>query len=294
MTADYSYESSVKSRTSDELINTYAVRPAAGLIVRGLYGTPVTPNQVTLAATAAGLAAAALYLQGTPLLTAAAGICLTLKDTLDSADGQLARAKGMFSRAGRFLDSIGDFVVNLAVFAAIGAALARGGAWPAAPVLCLAGFIGISLRVSYHVFYQSSYLHLQNAYTGNRTSEEIRAEDAPEDTLTRGLHRTFLVLYGWQDALIARVDASCRGKAPRGPEADRSWYGDETGVRLSGFLGLGTELFALTVFSLVDRLDLYLLFNALGMNLVLLVCIAYRGAVLRGKTGRVSSSGRRS
>jgi len=38
----------------------------------------------------------------------------------------------------------------------------------------------------------------------------------------------------------------------------------------------------------------YLLFNARGMNLVLLVCIVYRGAVLRGKPGRVSSSGRRS
>ncbi len=294
MTADYSYKASVKSSASDEAINTYLLRPAAGLIVRALYRTPVTPNQVTLAATAAGFAAAVLYVQGTPLLTAAAGLCLTLKDTLDSADGQLARAKGMFSRAGRFLDSIGDFAVNLAVFAAIGTAMVRSGSGPAAPVLCLIGFLGISLRVSYHVFYQTSFLHLENAYTGNRTSEEIREEDASEDRLTRALHRTFLFLYGWQDGLVARIDAACRGSAERGTEGDRGWYGDVTAVRLSGFLGLGTELFALTAFSLFNRLDLYLPFNALGMNLVLLACIAYRGAVLRQKSGRVRSSGRRS
>jgi len=294
MTEDYSYEASVKSRASDEPINTYILRPAAGLLVRALYRTPVTPNQVTLAATAAGLAASVLYFQGTPLLTAAAGLSLTLKDTLDSADGQLARAKGMFSRAGRFLDSIGDFAVNLAVFAAIGAAMVRSGSGPAAPVLCLVGFLGISLRVSYHVFYQTSFLHLENAYTGNRTSEEIREEDSSEDRLTGALHRTFLFLYGWQDALVARIDAACRGTGESGAEADRGWYGDVTGVRLSGFLGLGTELFVLTAFSLVNRLDIYLLFNAAGMNLLLLVCIAYRRVVLRGKTGGVSSSGRRS
>ena len=294
MTADYSYGASVKSRASDEPINTYLIRPAAGLIVRALYRTPVTPNQVTLAATAAGFAAAALYLPGTAHLTAAAGLCLTLKDTLDSADGQLARAKGMFSRAGRFLDSIGDFAVNLAVFTAIGTATAGSGSGGAVPVLCVAGFLGLSLRVSYHVFYQTSFLHTENAYTGNRTSEEIRAEDASEDRVTRVLHRTFLVLYGWQDALIARIDAACRGSGERGADADRRWYGDITGVRLSGFLGLGTELFALTAFSLFNRLDLYLLFNVLGMNLVLLACVAYRRAVLRGKSGGVRSSGRRS
>jgi phosphatidylglycerophosphate synthase len=31
-----------------------------------------------------------------------AGLCMTLKDLLDSADGQLARAKQMYSRFGRF------------------------------------------------------------------------------------------------------------------------------------------------------------------------------------------------
>lgn len=291
---DYSYEASVKSDASDELINTYVLRPLAGLVVRVLYRTRVTPNQVTVAATLAGFAAAALYFQGSPLLTALAGFCLTGKDLLDSADGQLARAKEMFSRAGRFLDSIGDFLVNLAVFSAIAAAMVRSGSGAGAPLLCLFGFLGTSLRVSYHVFYQTSFLHLGNAYTGNRTSEEILAEDAHEDALTSALHRTFLVLYGWQDALMARIDAACRGSSARGAAADARWYGDVTGVRFSGFLGLGTELFLLMACSVANRLDVYLWINVAGMNLVWCACIAYRKVILRGKIETISPSGRRS
>ncbi|HTO95137.1 MAG TPA: CDP-alcohol phosphatidyltransferase family protein [Bacteroidota bacterium] len=281
----YSYTSSVKSDASDELINTYVLRPAAGLLVRTLYRTPVTPNQVTLAATAAGLAAAGLYLQGTPGLTLAAGLCITLKDILDSADGQLARAKGMFSRAGRFLDSIGDFAVNLAVFAAIAAAMLAQGAGIEAPLLCLCAFLGISLRVSYHVYYQTSFLHLRSAYAGNRTSEELTEEDRGEDRKTAALHRTFLLLYGWQDRLVARIDAFAAGGAPPDAALSVRWYGDVTGVRLSGFLGLGTELFLLTACSVAGALKLYLVLNIGGMNLYWACCVAYRRRVLRPKLG---------
>jgi phosphatidylglycerophosphate synthase len=279
----------VKSDASDELINTHILRPIAGIIVGVLYRTRVTPNQVTLAATASGLAAAALYWQGTPLLTALAGLCLTGKDLLDSADGQLARSKGLFSRAGRFLDSIGDFAVNLAVFSAIAAAMVRNGRGADAPLLCLCAFLGVSLRVSYHVFYQTSFLHLRNSYTGNRTSEEIREEDADEDRLTSLLHRTFLILYRWQDLLVARLDAACRGRSGTSRVKDEKWYGDVTGVRLSGFLGLGTELFVLMLCSVIDRLDVYLWINAGGMNLVWVVCVAYRRVILRRE---ISSSDR--
>ena len=288
----YSYRDSVKSDASDELINTYVMRPIAGLLVKVLYRTRVTPNQVTLAATASGLAAASLYWQGVPLLTALAGLCLEGKDLLDSADGQLARAKGLFSRAGRFLDSIGDFAVNLAVFSAIAAAMVRGGGGAGIPLLCLCAFLGVSLRVSYHVFYQTSFLHLRNAYKGNRISEEIREEDANEDRLTSSLHRTFLILYHWQDALVARLDAACRGRSGASGMTDERWYGDVTGVRLSGFLGLGTELFILMLCSVTDCLDVYLWINIAGMNLVWLGCILYRGLILRRAGGGISSSGR--
>jgi phosphatidylglycerophosphate synthase len=281
----YSYDLSVKSDVSDELINVYVLRPVAGILVRVFYHTAITPNQVTLAATSCGLIAAALYFVGTPPTTALAGACITLKDLLDSADGQLARAKEMYSRAGRFLDSIGDFTVTLTVFTAIGYILSISMANSAYAVLALFGFIGMTLRVSYHVFYQTSFLHLQQMYTTNRITEEVRQEDLRSDRPTILLQHIFQALYGWQDRMMVRIDGWCR-KGNQGTISDTEWFADRIGLRLSGLLGLGTELLLLTVCSLMDQLTLYLYCNLILMNGILFASISYRRNILSKRAGQ--------
>jgi phosphatidylglycerophosphate synthase len=279
----YSYDLSVKSDVSDELINVYVLRPVAGFLVRFLYYTPITPNQVTIAATVSGFIAAALYFVANPTATVCAGAFLTLKDLLDSADGQLARAKHMYSRAGRFLDSIGDFLVNLCVFIAIAYVLSV--AWGTVLYLALMtlGFLGITLRVSYHVYYQTSFLHLQQQYSMNRITEEIRAEDLLTDRLTLRLQRVFLLLYGWQDRLMGRIDMWCRGRDGH-TIREQDWFADRIGLRLSGFLGLGTELLLLTACSLVNQLTWYLYCNLGLMNGLWLANILYRRNILALRT----------
>jgi phosphatidylglycerophosphate synthase len=275
----YSYRKSIKSKQSDELINTYLLRPIAGLIVWLLYYTPVTPNQVTTASIIAGLIAALFYLKGTSNALVIAGVFIVLKDILDSADGQLARAKQQYSRVGRFLDSIGDFVVNVAVFGSIGWTLFQSnGAWS---MLILSGLclIGISLRVSYHVFYQVSFLHLQHQYTNNRITEEVQEEDLKKGGLELILQRVFQLIYGWQDSLMGRLDAwSRRGRADT--NFLLQWYSDAKGLRISGLLGFGTELSILILCSIVNQLESYLYLNLFFMNGILIFSMFYRRIIL--------------
>lgn len=278
MMPPYSYRDSLKSEYSDELINTYLLRPAAGLLVRILYRTPVTPNHVTMAAMIAGFCAAYLYSRDTTLTTALAGIGLTFKDLLDSADGQLARAKQTYSRAGRFLDSIGDFLVNALVFAAIGWSSRDQSAW--IPLMAFVAFWGTTLRISYHVYYHTSYLHLIRQYSTNRIIEHRQGDGQTEDGATRTLHSIFLFLYGWQDRLMAWTDTWSRKGAPHAEGAEMQWYGDRPGLRLSGLLGMGTELSLLTVCSLLDELPLYLFLNVVGMNAVWCGAVVYRRVFL--------------
>jgi phosphatidylglycerophosphate synthase len=272
------YESSLKSDISDEPINIYVIRPIAHQFVRGLYHSRITPNQVTGASIVAGIAAAAVYLLAGPVYIPLAGLLVTLKDILDSADGQLARAKEMYSRFGRFLDSIGDFAVNLFIFAAISLSIFEQTGEGSVFLLGLLGFLGISLRVSYHVFYQTSYLHLLSSYTVNRLTEEVRKEDLDADAWALRLQKLFVVLYGWQDRLMMSLDLQCR-RGISDQHIDR-WYGDPTALRLSGFQGLGTELFFVMIFSIVSRLDLYLVFNLVGLNALWGCSIAYRRLLL--------------
>jgi hypothetical protein len=286
----YSYQKSVKSSISDELINIYLLRPIAGLIVRVLYYTPVTANQVTIASIIAGLSAAFFYLKGTSDAIIVAGLLVTLKDLLDSADGQLARAKQQCSRVGRFLDSIGDFFADAAVFSAIGWVLyqSSGNWWML--LLAMLGFAGISLRVSYHVFYQVNYLHLQKQYLNNRLNEEILEEDLEKSSFELILQRIFLCIYGWQDRLIEKVDRwsskcnfqkSYEYKGVDCPEnLSRRWYSDHVSLRISGLLGFGTEFFLLMLCSIMNRLELYLYLNVFLMNGILILCVLYRRFVL--------------
>jgi len=285
----YSYHTSIKSDKSDELINTYLLRPLAGIIVWAIYDTPITPNQVTIASIVSGIVAAFFYLRGTAGAFIIAGLLISLKDILDSADGQLARAKQQQSRVGRFLDSIGDFIVDAAVFSSLGWTLYRLKNNWLMLLLALLGLIGISLRVSYHVFYQVHFLHLQKQYENNRTTEEVQNKDLMKGGIELVLQRIFQFMYGWQDRLMARIDewsAKNHFRRPLMAEQRESsaghhdWYSDTLGLRVSGLLGFGTELFLLMLCSVFNRLELYLYLNVFLMNGIFLMSIAYRRFVL--------------
>ncbi len=264
---------------ADELINIYILRPIAAGIVWLLYPTPVTPNQVTIAAVLIGLCSAWAYAAGTPAAIAVGGVLILLKDITDDADGQLARAKEMYSRRGRFLDSIGDFVVDAAVFSAITAVAYRRHPSGLTVILGIVSLFGITLRVSYHVYYQVSFLHRQQRYQLNRIRESVTEEDRAGDPVALALQRIFNVIYGWQDALMRNIDTWCKG-VPFDEQHAEVWYADRAGLRLSGLLGFGTELTLLAVFSWCNAIYEYLFFNAIVMNAVLLTSIAYRRLVL--------------
>ena len=267
---------------ADEIINIYLLRPLAAIFVWLLYPTRATPNQVTILAIIFGLIAAVVYTFNTPAAIAAAGLLVTVKDIFDDADGQLARAKQLYSRRGRFLDSIGDFVVNVVLFSAITYVVYQVHPLPLTIVLGCCSLMGITLRVSYHVFYQASFLHLEERYEFNRIIEEVTEEDKAGDPVTLRLQIVFNLIYTWQDKLMALIDRWCRGSNM--PEKQlRQWYGDRIALRISGLLGFGTEFALLTLCSLFNALSLYFILNIVLMNGIWLACVLYRRMVLAKK-----------
>lgn len=88
--------------------------PVASLLVR----TPVTPNQVSVAAFAFALGALALLAVGRNI---EAGALIQISSIVDGVDGDLARAKGMASRFGGVFDAVLDRYAD--------AAIAGGMAW---------------------------------------------------------------------------------------------------------------------------------------------------------------------
>ena len=271
------FKQSLKSDAyyADEIINIYLLRPIAALFVWLLYPTRITPNQITIGAIIVGTASAIAYSTGSSEGIIIGGILILLKDILDDADGQLARVKEMYSRRGRFLDTIGDVLVNLFVFGAITIILYNQNSSVIIVLLGILSFLGITLRVSYHVFYQVSYLHLEDRYKMNRLTEEITEDDLKGDRIALKLQQIFNLIYGWQDRLMLSIDRWCRRGAVNDTNTGK-WYGDRFGLRLSGLIGFGTEYMVLAICSWADSLYFYLYINVFVMNGILFISILYR------------------
>lgn len=103
--------------------NRFVCRPIAAVLVNIVKDSRVTPNQITLASFAVGVASAGLIiaLPGHVGLVVAV-LVYQASYVLDCADGMLARWRGIASPAGHLLDFLMD---ELKAFAILGAAAVR-------------------------------------------------------------------------------------------------------------------------------------------------------------------------
>lgn len=114
-----SYRSSLKSADTEETFDLIFHRPLGFLWALLCRRLGITPNVVTIASIFIGVAAGILfYFQ--PLWVNVIGMMLLLwADTLDSADGQLARMTRQYSRIGRILDGLSGELWFAAIYVAI-------------------------------------------------------------------------------------------------------------------------------------------------------------------------------
>ena len=122
---EFNYKNSLKNTTSYPFIQKYVpidrfiILPLASLVVRMVYRTSITPNQLTFSSFVIGIISGLTYLGGQPLFFALGGTLALISLILDCADGMLARAKNMSSRYGAFLDLFMDRVVDFVVLGGI-------------------------------------------------------------------------------------------------------------------------------------------------------------------------------
>lgn len=145
---EHAYWSSLTS-SSDGWVDRYLNRPFGRLLSKRLVHTAITPNQVSIVATLAGLGAAGLFAIGTAQTALAGALVLQGSAILDCIDGDLARALCKQSPFGRWLDIVGDQVVHIGVFLGIAGGLWRAGS--TAPVLFLGAAAALGVVLSFAV-----------------------------------------------------------------------------------------------------------------------------------------------
>jgi phosphatidylglycerophosphate synthase len=99
-------------------INKLLNRPLAALLVKALFRSRLTPNQVTVAGFLVGLGGAGFFLAGTRWSFAVGGLLAQASSIIDCSDGMLARARRQESEFGAALDIVLDRVGEFALLAA--------------------------------------------------------------------------------------------------------------------------------------------------------------------------------
>ena len=218
-------------RAGREFALELVFRPLATALVPLLERARIPPPAVVLANAATGLAAAFVLSRG-HLVEAA--LLLQAKTLLDNADGALARATGQVTLAGRYLDTIADLVVNVAVFVALGHVTDE-------PLLALAAFVALTLVLAVDFNVTELYREAHGIPTAEPPSTGSGIE--------RALGSLYRIWFGVLDRLVRGVSGWRFG--------DRPAY-DGVAVMVLANLGLTTQLMVLGLCLVLDAPSLYL------------------------------------
>jgi len=227
------FEDGLKARPAVELVSILLFRPLGYLVVRLLWSSSIRPEHLVLLHGLLGFWAAWLLAHESYL---AAALILQLVTILDAADGQLARSRGQLSLLGRYLDTEVDFLVHLALFAALAAVCGLAAA--------IAGLVVLTLVLS--LDYNLVLVHRGGG------------EEPSPVGLEKALARFYDLLFGWQDAILQRLE-NWLGPPPR-------WF-----YWLLANLGRSTQFVVLGVFLVLGRPCGYLGFLAATAALIILV-----------------------
>ena len=240
-----------------------------GSVVRMLYSTPITPNQITVLSFFVGLLSVGFYVSGRSDSLLWGAIFLYGKVLLDNIDGNLARIRGTSSRLGRFLDSLTDFFVTVMVYIGISFYLVQTTGDNRFWFLGLFGLLACFMQSTFFVFYLVSYTSRVGSYDKNRVDESITEEDlasAEQNQWNLRLQKIFTWSYGWQDRLIERLDFVSRKLAGVPEKEETAWYGDRCFLTAISPLCLCTNNVMLVIFSLVGQVELFLILLISLMN----------------------------
>ena len=238
-------------------------RPFARIIAKLLVNTSIGSITVTWLFTVVGLYAAVLIWQGKLLWLAA--LLLPLKSILDAVDGQLARIKNHPSYVGRYLDSVNDFFVNLAVFLAIGHLVGESYA------IVLLSLILATLQGTVVHYYEIVKRHISQGDKTSRIDESKKPKPYPWDNpiSLAIVYNLYILIYDWQEKLIRFLD-------PKAYENLPSKF-----LSAMSFLGLGWQLLMICIFLLLGKPILAIYYFIIPATAYMVVIIGFRRLVLQ-------------
>src|SRR6476661_2292977 len=170
-------ESTFKAREVEGILDLHFYRPI-GFRLAGLFAQlRMTPAAVSLLAGIFGVIAGHLYFYRNLGINIAGMVLHVCANTLDNADGQLARLTHQASRKGRIIDSVADHLVFASVYIHLTLRGAFAGASPAIWLLAFGAAISHALQGAAADYYRTAFLYFEGGGRNGIDSSSALSSD---------------------------------------------------------------------------------------------------------------------
>lgn len=271
---------------TEEHLDYYFYRPLADYIVKLTLHTSVTPNQLTLISFLLGVASGWLFYYSETYLIILGILILMLSNIFDCSDGQLARARKSGSMSGRVLDGIADNLVFLSIYLAgvfkfqDQSILLLDGyppyGWIIWVVALIAG-VGHSLQSSFFDYYRNEYIAfvVKGYQSESTTTKTIQKEmDSIKGVKGKQLDRFILSIYYVYTKIQEKANKENKLTDRYQITKDFASLYREKNLSLLkwwSLLGATNHITYIMIFMIFDRLDLYFIFEAVILNIYMIV-----------------------
>ncbi len=274
-------EATYKAREVEGVFDLYFYRPIGFWLAQFFARLKMTPAAVSLLAGIFGVMAGHLYYYRNLSINVAGMMLHVCANTLDNADGQLARLTHRESREGRIIDSVADHLVFVSVYLHLTLrCLFEGSSSPAIFLLAFAAGISHALQGAAADYNRSTYLYFvsSGARKGVDSSSGVRSDFRKLTWRQAPWHKLLLALYlnftRQQEMLAPRLkmlrDVVAQLFQGKIPDWLRTRYRNLAGPMLKWWGLLMTNIRMLVLFALlfISQPVYYFWFELIPLNLL--------------------------
>ncbi|MCP9611120.1 CDP-alcohol phosphatidyltransferase family protein [Coprobacter tertius] len=274
--------STLKSMDTEETIDLWFYRPIGyvwALLFRRL---GISPNAVTIASIFIGIAAGILFYFDNLMYNVAGMLLLIWANSFDSADGQLARMTGKYSRLGRILDGLSGDLWFITIYIALCLRLMNEG-WNVS-VFALGAIAGYfhAQQASMADYYRNFHLFFVKGKSGSELEDMSQLEQNfkkltwKKDFMTKLVQFFYIGYTRTQERLTPNMQEL--------RSIIRSKYGDNVPewlrvqfrakslplMKYTNMLSFNTRVIALFISLFLDEVWLYFVFELTVLNIMLI------------------------
>lgn len=212
---DADFKSSLKSLDTEEHIDLWFYRRIGWVEAKLARQLGVTPNAITVASIFIGVGAGLCFYPVDVWINIAGLLLLMIANSFDSADGQLARMTGQYSRFGRILDGMAGNFWFISIYVCICLRTNEHVDWFAQRpyviwLIALASGTCHTFQAAMADFYRQMHLRAVNGSSEFEGSAALRVKAGAAS----GIRHLFLRLYMrytmWQESLTPNAIKICR------------------------------------------------------------------------------------